>query len=231
LNAYGWVGFRYPILMFGYSIDGGDIVFNSYPSAPGDAVIAAGGKQAARFNIIANISGLSVGDHTITYVALVDYDGGTPVNILSFTVKIVARPTAPEGLDIPEYNSDGKGFLASYLDHFKIDGTEFKFSSGTKIPVQKGAKELSFAGWIGFEGKIDAFGYAIDGGEAKMVGTAINPEQAVIDAAGEYAQRYVVKADISSLEAGVHVFDLLIRVNTGSQNELLKMITVTIDVK
>lgn len=239
LNIYGWIGFRYPIMMFGYSIDGGDVVFDSYPVAPGSAVLNAGGKQAMRFNISANVSGLSKGDHTVTFVALIDYQGGTPVNILSFTATVVERPTAPKGLDLPLYNSEDTGFIATSFDIFTVDGVEIHkmqvdtklMAAQSKVTVKKGTKTIAFSGWIGFTGAIDKFGFAFNGGDAIMDVSPIYPEQAVHDLAGANARRYTVEADISGLDSGLHVFDLLVNVNTGSGNETLRLITISLEIK
>ena len=85
----GWIGFKYEILMFGYSLDGENGIFKSYPNAPGDAVVAAGGENAMRFTISINTLGLEPGTHTVDYLALVEAKGRLlPVKILSFNLVI-----------------------------------------------------------------------------------------------------------------------------------------------
>jgi hypothetical protein len=83
----GWIGFKYEILMFGYSLDGENGIFKSYPNAPGDAVVAAGGENAMRFTISINTLGLEPGTHTVDYLALIEAKGRLfPVKILSFNL-------------------------------------------------------------------------------------------------------------------------------------------------
>ena len=85
----GWIGFKYEILMFGYSLDGGYGIFKSYPNEPGDAVIAAGGDNAMRFTISINTLELEPGTHTVDYLALIEAKGRLlPVKILSFNLVV-----------------------------------------------------------------------------------------------------------------------------------------------
>lgn len=176
ISTSGWIGFGHDILLFGYSIDGGNAVFNTYPNAPEQAVINAGGEHAQRFTVNANISNLEVGEHTIDYLALVKVkDQMMAVKILSFTVVITepeAPPVIPEGLDVPMYNEAGYGFIKYAFDLFSKDGVKIYTdggiasklqADGNVVTVEKGTKQLRLYGWIGFETALDKFGYAVDG--------------------------------------------------------------------
>ena len=237
VNIYGWVGFKYEILLFGYAIDDGNAVFNTYPSAAQQAVIDAGGKNAKRFNITANIRDLEVGIHSITFLALLDLNGGTAVKILSFKLIVTDTPEppkAPNGLTLPTiYDS---GFIAASFDIISVDGTELYRSfdqklvaTGNKIQIKKGAKELKLQGWIGFADVIECFGYAIDGKDP-VESAPISPEPAVINLAGANAKRYVVSVPVQGLEAGLHTVDLLVRTKSEGGTFTMQMITIILDI-
>lgn len=237
VSIYGWVGFKHEIMLFGYSIDDGNAVFNAYPSAAQQAVIDAGGKYAKRFTISADIRGLEKGTHKINFLALVNLDGGTAVKILSFTLIVTETPEvpkAPEGLTLPTIY-DG-GFVAASFDIISVDGTELYrnfdqklIATGNKIQIKKGAKELKLQGWIGFADVIECFGYAIDG-KNPVESTPISPEPAVINLAGANAKRYVVSVPVQGLEAGLHTVDLFVKTKSGNESVTMNMITVTLDI-
>ena len=93
LSAGGWIGFKYEILLFGYSIDGGNAVFDNYPLNAEDAVINAAGTYAERFVLNLNLStfDLAEGTHTISFLALVaSPDGFVAVEFLSVSVEVVS---------------------------------------------------------------------------------------------------------------------------------------------
>ena len=87
----GWIGFKYPTVAFGYSIDGSDAILNIAPIAPEDAVLSAGGKHAVRFSINIDVSELEAGEHTVSFLAFVDTQDGTVARLLSFTVVVVEK--------------------------------------------------------------------------------------------------------------------------------------------
>ena len=232
----GWIGFGYETIMFGYSIDGGNAVFNSYPSIPGSAVINAGGQHAKRYNISIPISQLEEGEHTVKILALVDVNNGTAVEFLSFKLTVTAPPVIPEGLDAPAFNAGGYGYRSYAVDLLAQDGTDIyrgqvvsKLAAGSNVvTVKSGTQKLRMYGWIGYETAIDKLGYAIDG-EAVITATPINAEQAVINAGGENAKRFDVFADISGLEAGYHTIDLLVRINMADgSTAVLKIMSFTL---
>lgn len=88
VSLIGWVGFKVEIMIFGYSIDRGDAIFDSIPKVPEQAVKNAGGEYAFRFNIEADISNLDVGEHTVTMLVLTDVDDGLALKLLEFTLVI-----------------------------------------------------------------------------------------------------------------------------------------------
>lgn len=217
LNTFGWIGFNdQEILLFGYSIDGGDAIFNTYPSAPGTAVINAGGSQAQRFSINMNVVDLSVGDHTVDVLVLVDVNGGVAVKFLSFTLGITKEYKAE---DFKATTDASVNFNKMAIDALKADGTEiFKTGyvsgylkeNGYRASVSKGTSKISTSGWAGFTGyDIIKFGYSIDGGNAVFNATANSVSEAVINAGGEKAKGYAFNIDISSLESGDHHIYLL----------------------
>ena len=84
----GWIGFKVGIMVFGYSVDGGDPVLTSVPRIPEQAVYNAGGKYAQRYYIEINIDDLSAGEHTIELIALIDGGDGTPQRFSTQTVTV-----------------------------------------------------------------------------------------------------------------------------------------------
>lgn len=71
----GWIGFDQAITAFGYRIDNNDIVYNdafltNFANPEHEtAVQAAGGQYARTFKINASMDGVSVGEHTLLFVA------------------------------------------------------------------------------------------------------------------------------------------------------------------
>jgi hypothetical protein len=230
ISCYGWIGFKHEIMVMGYSIDGSNAILKTTPSAPGDSVLAAGGQNAVRFTISVDVSGLEIGDHTVSLLALVDYKNGTVAKLLTFTVTVtepVETPDVPTvDPDTPDssyspYNSPEYGLKGFAFDMLTKDGTNIYTigsiatkleADGNRITVAKGTKTIRMYGWIGFETALDKFGWAIDGKE--VIATDPIPSQSIIESGGEHARRFDVFADISGLEVGEHTLELLVRINT-----------------
>ncbi len=78
ISFYGWAGFSQAIDSFGYFIEGNKPVWNkAFATYTEDGVKSAGGEHASRFQITADLKGLSAGDHTLTF--LVKLKDGTLV--------------------------------------------------------------------------------------------------------------------------------------------------------
>ena len=88
LGFAGWLGYGHDILTFGYSIDGGELVYNSLPSAPMQDVINAGGPLSKRFRFHIDIKDLSLGEHTVTISAYVNMNGGVGVRLVTFRINV-----------------------------------------------------------------------------------------------------------------------------------------------
>lgn len=233
VGCYGWVGFKYPIIVLGYSVDGGNAVLKTSPSAPQEAVIAAGGKNAVRFTINVDVSNLSAGDHTVSLLALVDVKDGAVANLLTFKVTVTEPEETPEDPENPEspeaqtyrpYDASEYGVMGFAFDMLKADSeiiyTDGKVlnklnADGNTVTVKKGTKQLYLYGWIGYPTTLDKLGYALDGVErveTNPLGGEVHP--AVIAAGGENAKRYGVYVDMSGLDVGEHTCDFLVRINT-----------------
>jgi hypothetical protein len=91
LSCAGWIGFGYPTLAFGYSVDGSDAILKTAPIAPESAVLAAGGEHAVRFSINIDVSDLEVGEHTVSFLAYVDAKDGLVAKLISFTVVVIEK--------------------------------------------------------------------------------------------------------------------------------------------
>ena len=218
VNLAGWVGFGYETIMFGYSIDGGDAIFNTYPTAPGQAVIDAGGEYAQRFSITVPLRNLSVGEHTLDFLALVDVEGGVAVKLLSLTVEISKIYTADEFMSTAQYP------VKLSLD--SLTATD-SIKSGTQVAFPEGTENLNAYGWVGFNDKeILKLGYSIDGGNAIFNSSPIAPGQGVIDAGGQYAKRFSINLNVSDLTCGSHDVYLLALIEGGVAVKFLKITVV-----
>ena len=88
-NVTGWAGFEYESLMWGYSIDGGDAIFNTYNTAARQSDLDNGGKWARRFLVDFDISDVPAGEHKITILGLLlDGEEEIPVEMISFNMII-----------------------------------------------------------------------------------------------------------------------------------------------
>ena len=249
ISCYGWVGFKHKIMVMGYSIDGSNAILNTTPSAPADAVLAAGGQNAVRFTISVDVSGLEIGDHTVSLLALVDYKNGTVAKLLTFTVTVtepVEKPDVPTvdpdtpDSSYPPYNSPEYGLKGFAFDLLTKDGTNIYpigsiatklEADGNRITVAKGTKTIRMFGWIGFETALDKFGWAIDGKEVIATEPSPNPNSDIISSGGEHARRFDVFADVSSLEVGEHTLELLVRINTKDGKTVTLLIhSITVNV-
>ena len=234
ITCFGWIGFRYDMLLFGYSIDDGNAVFKTLPSTAESAVISAAGKLASRFNVNVDVSDLTSGEHTINILVLLNTpDGKVPVKILTFTATVTAKKAAPAGLDIPFADDNGTGFIYQAQDRLEVGSTricdghaDLKLQSmGNKVTAKKGTATVTYTGWLGFETALESFGYAIDGGTPNLTFKPIEPEPAVKQLGGDLAARYIVTADISSLEVGEHTIDILVKIKTQDGGTSLLKIT------
>ena len=238
LGMFGWAGFGYEVLMFGYSIDGGNVVFNTYPDVASQGVINAGGQLAKRFTVHMDISELAVGEHSVTLAALVNVNGGVGVKMLSFKINVVEKPSGPDGIDLPMYSDGEYGLIRVSFDQLKLGNQEIYLhdvknkieAAGNIVSAKKGTTSLSIAGWAGFEATIDKLGYSIDGNAAVLLTTPTNPESTVTDLGGKNAKRFNVIADISNLDVGLHTFELLIRLNTDGGQTTLKLLSFTLEI-
>ena len=235
LEVAGWVGFGHSILMFGYSIDGSDIVYRSFPITPLQDVINAGGEHARRFNIHMDVSKLSLGEHTVTISAFVNTNGGVAVRLLTFKLNVVEKEKAPEHIDLPAYNKPEYKFVKLWYDYLKADSTVlYQFfvetADKTKVSLPKDTDEISLIGWIGFEYQIEKLGYSIDGGDPIMNVDPIDPESDVINLAGQYSKRFNLAADISKLDEGVHTFDFLLTLNKDGESVTVRLYSFTLEI-
>ncbi|MBR2021897.1 MAG: hypothetical protein IJ939_05615 [Clostridia bacterium] len=240
VDLCGWVGFSHPIAIFGYLLDDEKAVLKTYADYTNDAILKAGGDLARKYTVKIDTSALSQGKHTANILAFVDYNGGTVVKLISFDI-IVTEPIKeepiPEGTSFPNALSYEYGFVKNAFDLISFDGTQYlKQGVATKLKnaqntatVKKSTKIMELQGWIGLGYEIDVFGYAIDG-KAAINSPVAATQQAVKDAGGQYARRFLIKADISTLSAGKHTFDILVRIKKDGKTEVLKIHSFTLDV-
>ena len=97
------------------------------------------------------------------------------------------------------------------------------------VPAGPSLTSLTLSGWVGFPLAIDAFGYAVDGGEPVYGLFATHTEQAVKDAGGAYALRFTVTVPLMSLRPGAHSISFLVKLADGSVTHLLEPIVLPLD--
>ena len=240
VDLCGWVGFSHPIAIFGYSLDDEKAVLKTYADYTNDAILKAGGDLARKYTVKIDTSALSKGKHTANILAFVDYNGGTVVKLLSFDI-IVTEPVKeepiPEGTNYPSALYQEYGFMKMAFDSIFFDGKQYlKQGVAAKLKstqntatFQKGTKKMELQGWIGLGYEIDVFGYAIDG-KAAINSPVAATQPAVIEAGGEYARRFRMNIDISTLPVGKHTFDMLVRIKKDGKTEVLNMHTFTLNV-
>ena len=248
LAVAGWIGFGHKITMFGYSVDGSDAVFDSYPNTAGTAVINAGGEYAQRFSVSLPIGNLALGEHTVDILVLVDAADGIAVKILSFTLEVVEKPEedtedntggtqAPDSYEAPSILAAGYGLKGYSVDFLTKDGTYIYKDGGVvnklaqdnnTVTVANGTEKLRIYGWAGFETEIDKFGYAINANS--VIETAPIHSDGLCSTVGyNTAKRLDVYIDISKLEAGAHAIDLLVRINmSDGSTAVLKIMSFTL---
>ena len=132
-----------------------------------------------------------------------------------FTEKVIENATAKDFVQIGSSGCNGKRFI----DSIKLDGSTIlsgsEAASASIIEITDETGNLSIKGWCGFGSEILLFGYAFDEHNAVFNTFPTDPEKAVINAAGEYAERMNVSIDVSELSYGYHTFYLLAYVDTN----------------
>ena len=240
INLYGWVGFQYEILKFGYSIDDGNAVFKASPTNAGSAVEAAGGKYAKRFSVNIFSAELTPGKHTVNLLALINKNEGVAVKILTFTVNVAERKPAPEGLKLPKITSAESGLIACAHDELKVAGVSVYKSNidskleavANRVTIKQGTTVIGYSGWLGFNTTIDKLGYSIDGTDPVINTATLGAEQAVINRGGANAKRYLITVPTGALSVGEHTVDLIVRINTadgGTANFIINTLTIVVE--
>ena len=122
--------------------------------------------------------------------------------------------------DFKPTNDSSLGFKSWAFDSLAKDGinifepgkvTSGLTASGGRIDVPKGTRRVTATGWAGFtDHEIIAFGYSIDGGNAIFKGYPSAATNAIINAGGQYAKRYTINIDTSSLSYGDHEVYLMV---------------------
>jgi hypothetical protein len=147
----GWIGFDKAISMYGYALDGGQIVWTDEPgdtTEPG--VLQAGGQYAKRFHIQAPTYTLGVGAHTITYY--VKLTNGYVHSLGSLT------PTVTQALSIVDNTTLTSLFS---LDGFTTNGNtgvrfpiaQFNVASGTVVDIPSNTS-AGLWGWSQYAGGV-----------------------------------------------------------------------------
>ena len=229
-NTLGLRGWAYldnsNISMFGYSIDGGEPVFNAaYTEERGDVQKAVGANkyQANGFKIEnIDVSMLNGGEHTITVLAKAE--DGTIVDVVKVPFK--TAETKLLGVSYDELDYDAKQMFSQSVDK-KIaaleDTSVLDFVTGT-------VKNITVRGWVKISEDatdIAGFGYCIDDGEIVTDETTkfIEDRVAQLEAAGaQYkgAQGFKVIVPVEKIAAGEHKIDVYVLTKAGKKVKVVK---------
>ena len=91
---------------------------------------------------------------------------------------------------------------------------------GSLVTVQGTANALRLRGWIGFDQEIDQFGYFIDNTDSTYGSYEMPTEEAIFGLAGEYASRFDMTIDLSSVSLGDHTVTAVAKLADGTIAEL-----------
>ena len=173
LHERGWIGFSQEITAFGYYIEGvTPIIFDeSFLSVvpEGDPVKGAGGQYAQRFEIKADLSGLTYGTYTVSIVAkLAD---GTIVVMYETIVEIKNLTVDPNfgfATSIDQVNGNGPVKEdGSYEANFSAIGgnnTIGKIDAAATGKTTDKNGFLTLGGWCGINGGVNRYMWSVDGG-------------------------------------------------------------------
>ncbi|MBO4869250.1 MAG: hypothetical protein J5585_06020 [Clostridia bacterium] len=197
VNAGGWTGATYPIIRFGFTVDGGDPVFEGVTLtelADSDPVKQPGnaGQYGVRFSIYRDFKddGLAAGNHTVVLVAELDDEAKTVLplgNVVgqyanSFTITIEGA----EPVEFADHTSADQVFDSDGKDLAKVGGNN---PAGTDLgDITDKTETLTLWGWYACTENIVEFGYRFDG-EDPVLGTGkYTTEEAVINAGRTFVE-------------------------------------------
>lgn len=222
----GWIGFDREILALGYSVNGGQPVWNeAFITRTVEAAVQLpvnGGPNAVRFNIT-----VPVDPTGLTEVVAVAKVGGTVVPIDSQLVNVNPALASPD----TTLTVDNTVMPKTSYDQLKIDGADVGSHGNNPNPSNLNltgytGRQLELWGWHSNPTGISRFGYRIDGGEAVWnVAFKVTPEQGVINAGisavgpDAHTSRFSIFVPV---EEGRHIIEVLC--DTG--NEVLTIWTV-----
>ena len=128
------------------------------------------------------------------------------------------NPDDPNASPEPSVPSHMDSLLLNDRPCFEGDPMTALEAAAYTLPITDSASltSITVSGWVGLPMAVDAFGYAIDGGEAVYGFFATHTEEAVKEAGGAYALRYTVTIPLLSLRPGPHSVTVLARLADGS---------------
>lgn len=207
LSVQGWLGANYQINRLGYSIDGGETVWDCVDIIPLDldlsadkAVVNLAGVNAVRFKAAIKDAALTEGDHTVMITAelngaermvtkgLMSSDGAEKPLAVTVTPTVIGRITN------------------SYIDR------EGDTAEGAELCAFTDASESEWyvKGWFGSSVDAVKLGYALDGGEPVFDGSITLSRDAQLDpyTGGGLGYRFEAKIDTKRVQPGEHELTL-----------------------
>ena len=223
VRGWAYIGDYATLRCFGYSIDGGEPVFNaSYTQERADVQSHVGSTAyyANGFSIQdIDVSGLAGGAHTLTVYA--KGSDGTNVKVVDVPFKTINLMTVNydalyynEKLFFPEEGSIDKKIFALQ------DKSVLNFETGT-------VENIRVRGWVRVSedvADIAGFGYSLDGG------AVVYDESFVQDRAAELAdanfpggQGFNVLVPVKDLAYGEHTIDVYVKTSAGKEIKVVKV--------
>ena len=229
-NTLGLRGWAYldnsNISMFGYSIDGGEPVFDAaYTEERADVQKAFGVSkyQANGFNVNpVDVSRLSGGEHTITILAKAE--DGTIVNVVAVPFK--AAETKLLNVSYDELDYDDKKLFEGSVDRALAKPENqpgLNFVTGT-------VKNITVRGWARISEDVSdiiGFGYCIDDGEIVTADDGFIQDRAVELANAQPTsfkggQGFKVVVPVEKIAAGEHKIDVYVLTKAGKKVKVVK---------
>ena len=166
-------------------------------------------------------------------------DGEGSLTDLSTDSEGLSPSDTTGGVSSPEADPDASPSVSAHIDAILLNGspclegnplTALEAADYTlSVTNSASLSSLTVSGWVGYSMSVDAFGYAIDSGEAIFGSFATYTETAVKEAGGQYALRYTVTASLLSLRPGPHSVTFLARLADGSVVKLLNPILLPLE--
>lgn len=218
-NVVGWLGSNYQINRLGYSIDGGETVWDGVSIVPLDlsysadtAVVNLAGANAIRFRAKIKDAALTEGEHTVMIMAEVN----------AAERKVIKALMSSDGQEKPltvTVTPTVVGKLTNcYVDreNDSAEGRELCFFT------DENESQWYVKGWFGVSVDAAKIGYAVDGGEPVFDGSVMMTRDTALDpyTEGGLGYRFEAKIDTTKMQPGEYVLTLYVVLDDDEDSQL-----------